>query len=77
VDPEWVRSYGYVEAFQPGFMLSRWVDLGADAVVAAGPIGVDMACALKTEARRRVACGEYFGHIAYMSIVARKPHLNR
>ena len=36
-------------------------------------IGPDMAAALKAEARRRIASGEYFGHIAYMSLVARKP----
>jgi ubiquinone/menaquinone biosynthesis C-methylase UbiE len=36
-------------------------------------IGTDMAAALRAEARRRVASGEYFGHIAYMSLVARKP----
>jgi hypothetical protein len=30
-----------------------------------------MASALKAEARRRVTSGEYFAHIAYMSIVAR------
>jgi SAM-dependent methyltransferase len=71
VDLESVRSHGYVEASRPGFMLSSWVDLGADALVAAGRIGADMASALKTEARRRVASGEYFGHIAYMSLVAR------
>jgi ubiquinone/menaquinone biosynthesis C-methylase UbiE len=70
---ERVRSYGYVEAPDPGFMLSSWVDLGADALVAAGRIGADVASALKAEARRRVASGEYFGHIAYMSVVARKP----
>jgi hypothetical protein len=29
--------------------------------------------ALKAEARRRVASGEDFGHIAYMSRVARTP----
>ncbi|MCL4264164.1 MAG: methyltransferase domain-containing protein [Anaerolineae bacterium] len=74
VDLNRVRSYGYVEAPNPGFMLSSWVDLGADALVAAGRIGADMALALKAEARRRVASGEYFGHIAYMSLVARKPH---
>lgn len=74
VDLERVRSYGYVEASNPGFMLSSWVDLGADALVAAGRIGADMASALKAEARRRVASGEYFGHIAYMSLVARKAH---
>jgi ubiquinone/menaquinone biosynthesis C-methylase UbiE len=68
-----VRSYGYVEASTPGFMLASWVDLGADALVAAGRIGPDAAAALKAEARRRVASGEYFGHIAYMSLVARKP----
>jgi len=28
---------------------------------------------LKAEARRRVTSGEYFGHIAYMSLVASKP----
>jgi SAM-dependent methyltransferase len=70
---ECVRSYGYVETAEPGFMLPSWVDLGADALVASGRIGTDMAAALKAEARRRVASGEYFGHIAYMSLVARKP----
>jgi ubiquinone/menaquinone biosynthesis C-methylase UbiE len=68
-----VRSYGYVETSEPGFMLPSWVDLGADALVASGRIGADMGAALKAEARRRVASGKYFGHIAYMSIVARKP----
>jgi ubiquinone/menaquinone biosynthesis C-methylase UbiE len=70
---ECVRSYGYVETSEPGFMLPAWVDLGADALVVSGRIGTDMAAVLKAEARRRVASGEYFGHIAYMSLVARKP----
>jgi SAM-dependent methyltransferase len=68
-----VRSYGYVEASEPGFMLPGWVDRGVDALVASGRIGIEMAAALKAEARRRIARGEYFGHIAYMSLVARKP----
>lgn len=33
----------------------------------------DATSALKAEARRRVASGEYFGHIACMSLMARKP----
>lgn len=70
---ESVRSHGYVEAGTPGFMLASWVDLGADALAASGRIGPDEAAALKAEARRRVTTGEYFGHIAYMSVVARKP----
>jgi SAM-dependent methyltransferase len=69
---ERVRSYGYMEAPRPGFMLSSWVDLGADALVAAGRIGAATASALKAEARRRAAGGEYFGHIAYISLVARR-----
>ena len=68
-----VRSHGYVEALEPGFMLPGWVDRGADALLASGRIGADMAAALKSEARRRGTSGEYFGHIAYMSVVARKP----
>jgi SAM-dependent methyltransferase len=67
-----VRSHGYVEALEPGWMLPTLVDYGADSLVASGRIGVEMAAALKTEARRRVATGEYFGHIAYMSCVAHK-----
>jgi SAM-dependent methyltransferase len=69
---ECVRGYGYVEVSTPGFMLASWVDLGADALVASGRIGPEAAAALKAEARRRVASGQYFGHIAYMSLVARK-----
>jgi hypothetical protein len=67
-----VRSYGYVEAPEPGWMLPSFVDYGADALAASGRIGMDMAAALKAEAQRRVASGEYFGHIAYMSCVALK-----
>jgi SAM-dependent methyltransferase len=72
-DVHGIRSHGHVEAGTPGFMLASCVDLGADALVAAGRIEADAAAALKAEARRRVASGEYFGHIAYMSLVARTP----
>ncbi len=54
-------------------MLPGWVDGGADALVASGRIGAELAAALKAEARRRVASGEYFGHIAYASLVAHNP----
>ena len=69
---ERIRSYGYLEGPAPGFMLCGWVDLGTDALVTSGRIGVDLAAALKAEARRRVASGEFFGHIAYVSLVTRK-----
>lgn len=67
-----VRSHGYVESLAPGFMLPSWVDMGADALVASGRADASAAAELKAEARRRVAAGEYFGHIAYLSLVARK-----
>ena len=68
---ETFRSHGYVEALEPGFMLASWVDMGADALVASGRTDASTAVALKAEARRRVASGEYFGHISYSSLVAR------
>lgn len=67
-----VRSYGYVEAPEPGWMLPSMIGFGADALAASGRIGVDLAAALKAEAQRRIASEEYFGHIAYMSCVAHK-----
>jgi hypothetical protein len=73
VELQRVRSHGYVEASETGFMLPGWVDRGADALAASGRIGAEAAAALKAEARRRIARGEYFGYIAYLSLVARKP----
>jgi arsenite methyltransferase len=69
---ESVRSHGYVETLQAGFMLSSWVDLGADTLQASGRTSSERAAELKAEARRRVAEGTYFGHIAYLSVVARR-----
>jgi hypothetical protein len=49
------------------------IDRGADMLRAAGKIGDELAEALKAEARRRVAAGGFFGHIAYSSVLARRP----
>jgi ubiquinone/menaquinone biosynthesis C-methylase UbiE len=67
-----VRSHGYVQIDRPAYMTSI-VDRGADALVAAGLVGPDLAAALKAEARRRATNGRFLGHIAYTSILARKP----
>ena len=66
-----LRSHGYIESEDPGYMLTI-VDRGADTLVAAGRLGSDAADALKAEARRRVAAGEFFGHIAYASLIGRR-----
>jgi ubiquinone/menaquinone biosynthesis C-methylase UbiE len=71
-DPGRFRSYSYVQIDEPDYMLSM-ADRGADAMVGSGAIGVELAEALKAEARRRVADGSFFGHVAYASLTARKP----
>jgi SAM-dependent methyltransferase len=67
-----MRSHGFVETTEGGYMLTV-VDRGADILRAKGQIDDDTASALKAEARRRVTQGTFFGHIAYGSVVARKP----
>jgi SAM-dependent methyltransferase len=71
VDAEF-RSHGYVQVSEPAYMLSI-VDRGADALQARGVIGEGLASALKAEARRRDEASGFFGHIAYASLLARKP----
>jgi ubiquinone/menaquinone biosynthesis C-methylase UbiE len=65
-------SHGYVEAGSTQYMLTL-VDRGAAALAAAGAVSVATAEALKEEARQRVKAGTFFGHIAYASVLARKP----
>jgi ubiquinone/menaquinone biosynthesis C-methylase UbiE len=71
-EPTRMRSHGYVETRDARYTATI-VDRGADALVAAGRIGEDTAAALKAEARRRIAEGRFFGHVAYASLVARLP----
>jgi hypothetical protein len=49
------------------------IDRGADILRGHGQIDEAMAAALKSEARRRLQAGTFFGHIAYASLVAHKP----
>lgn len=65
------RSFGFVETTAPDYMLTI-VDRGADVLAASGRIGVELAAALKAEARIRVAGGVFYGSIAYASMVAKK-----
>jgi ubiquinone/menaquinone biosynthesis C-methylase UbiE len=67
------RSHSYMEAPVSGGYMFAIVDRGADALLAQGRIAPDVANALKAEARRRSDAGEFFGHIAYASLIAHKP----
>jgi SAM-dependent methyltransferase len=67
-----LRSHGYVEAPRGGYMLT-WIERGADVLLLRGCIGADSAEALKAEARRRSEESRWFGHIAFFSVIARRP----
>jgi ubiquinone/menaquinone biosynthesis C-methylase UbiE len=67
-----MQSHGFVQTHDAEYMVSI-ADRGADALAASGRIGVELAGALKAEARRRIEVGSFFGHVAYASLLARKP----
>lgn len=66
------RSHGYTTVRDASYMLSI-VQRGLDLMVGQGAVGGDAAAALGAEARRRSECGEFFGHISYVSAIARRP----
>lgn len=63
-------GHGYLDADSPTYTPSL-VDVGADRLAAAGTITAATAAALKNETRARAAAGRYFGHIGYVSLLAR------
>jgi ubiquinone/menaquinone biosynthesis C-methylase UbiE len=67
-----VRSHGYMQTTDPQYMLTI-VDRGADLLAGTGNVGAEHAAALKSEARRRARAGEFFGHISFVSLIARRP----
>jgi ubiquinone/menaquinone biosynthesis C-methylase UbiE len=67
------RSHSYMEAPSSDGYMFAIVDRGADALLASGRITPEATNALKAEARRRSDAGEFFGHIAYASLIAQKP----
>lgn len=66
------RGHSYVETNEAEYMLTI-VDRAIDTLRASGHRSDDMVAALKAEARRRVEAGTFFGHIVYVSLIARKP----
>ena len=66
-----VRSHGYTQTSEPQCMLTI-VDRGVDVLAGRGTIGADLAEGLKGEGRRRAKAGAFFGHISYISVIARK-----
>jgi hypothetical protein len=50
------------------------IDRGADLLSESGSLNRETADALRKEARRRAQTGEFFGHISFVSVIARKPN---
>lgn len=71
-EPASLRSHGYVEAGEGGYLLT-WVDRRADVLLQAGRIDAAQAEAFRAEARRRSEQRTWFGHIAFASLLGRKP----
>jgi arsenite methyltransferase len=67
-----MNSHGYVEAPTGAYMLT-WIDRGADVLAQSDCITVETSKALKNEARRRSDESKWFGHIAFASLISRKP----
>lgn len=66
------RSHGYTAVTDAAYMLTL-VQRGLHLMVGHGVINVDTATALRGEANRRSECGEFFGHISYVSAIAQRP----
>jgi ubiquinone/menaquinone biosynthesis C-methylase UbiE len=69
---ERLDSHGYLQITAPDYMLTL-VDRGADVLAKDKLIAPAIADALKREARRRVEDDQFFGFIAFTSLIARKP----
>jgi ubiquinone/menaquinone biosynthesis C-methylase UbiE len=67
-----LTGHAYTSATGTDYFVAL-VDRGADALAAAGSVGGELAAALKAEGRARIAAGTFFGHIAYVSALARRP----
>lgn len=65
-------AHPYLAGAEAKYFLSI-VDRGADVLVASGTLASTTADAIKSEARRRVAGGSFFGFISFVSVIARKP----
>ena len=64
------HGYGYGQT-EPGYTLTL-VERGGDLLVACSRIGADRGQAMKADACRRASARQFFGHIAYASLLAHK-----
>jgi hypothetical protein len=66
------EGFLYLPATDSPYFLTI-IDRGADTLVEDGVIGRSLADGIRDEARRRVSEQSFFGSIAFVGIIARKP----
>lgn len=69
-DPGDLRSHGYMDISPPAYLPSM-INVGIDALTAAGTLCAATAEALKAETRHRAETHRFFGHISYASLLTR------
>ena len=65
-----LEGHAYTSTGSPYFI--TLIERGADILAERGGLTADVAEALKVEAKARVEAGTFFGHIAYVSAIARR-----
>ena len=70
--PGETRSHGHLDTADPELTLG-WLDKGVGYMVGAGRIDAAAGEALRSEARRRIAAGTFYGYMNYVSLISRKP----
>lgn len=65
------RSHGYTGTDDPTYFFTV-IDRGVDLLINSNSMRVEEAEALRHESRRRAQAGEFFGHISFISAIARK-----
>jgi hypothetical protein len=69
-----MKGYSYIESAKPGYFLGVF-ERGVDGLVLAGRISESTATSLKLEAKHRGGIGQWFAHLAFASLISRKPAL--
>jgi ubiquinone/menaquinone biosynthesis C-methylase UbiE len=69
-DPGDLRSHGYLDINPPTYLPSM-INVGVDALTAAGVLSAATAEALRDETHHRAETHRFFGHIGYVSLLTR------
>jgi hypothetical protein len=67
-----LRAHAHTSAACTDYVVAL-VDRGADALRSTGTVRPEQAAALEDEGRPRMDAGTFFGRIAYVSVVSRRP----